>query len=64
MNKLLKQPKCKNCWDKGYATELIGGYHVPADFIGEKSHDTGIKELKNFCSCEREKKMAKEAKIK
>lgn len=53
------KPKCKDCWDKGYATELIGGYHMSADFIGEKSYDTGMKELKNFCHCAKGKRMAK-----
>ena len=53
----IKQPKCKNCWDKGYSSELI--VHTQhADFIGEKTY-SGTLQRKNFCNCAKGKRLSK-----
>ena len=53
------EPTCKKCWDKGYSTQLHG-YHISADFVGDKSYDELPTTHKNYCTCELGKKMKAE----
>lgn len=51
----LKKPKCKFCWDKGYATQLRN-IHTGADF-NIKASDK-MEEIKMYCRrCKKGKKM-------
>jgi hypothetical protein len=51
MKKQIKKPKCKLCWDKGYASVLKNGNYVVGDFEGDKSIQLGMHEIKNYCTC-------------
>jgi len=47
---------CKNCYGKGYSTELQGDQFCLADFIGDKTfkyRSLGVRV--RFCSCGRGK---------
>lgn len=47
---------CKNCYGKGYSTELKGDQFCMADFVGDKTYRTregGIRV--HLCDCERGK---------
>jgi len=48
---------CKNCWNKGYSTEMIGGTIASADFFGDKEHRSGPKITINFCKCDKGKQL-------
>ncbi len=54
-----KIPKgvCKNCWNRGYSTELIGGTITCGDFEGEKDYKTKEQILIKFCNCENGKQL-------
>lgn len=49
-------PKCHKCWDKGYSTQLVnmGGTY---DFVGDKTIGGKVKEIKNYCSCKKGKRL-------
>lgn len=53
--KKIKEPKCKNCWDKGYSTELMA-IKIHVDFPGDKEYKKTEKVI-NFCKCERGKEL-------
>jgi hypothetical protein len=53
-----KQPKCKKCWDKGYSTELVANTSIP-DFGGIRINSQ-VREIKNYCSCAKGKKLKKQ----
>jgi len=48
-----KQPNCKNCWDKGYFSQLVN-IHTSADFSADEESNE-LKEIKNYCSCKKGK---------
>lgn len=49
---------CKNCWNRGYSTQIIGGTITYGDFIGEKPRKTNKAEIViNFCNCENGKQL-------
>ena len=50
-----KEPKCKKCWDKGYASQLRRTQTFP-DFVGDKYKEE-VKEVKNYCSCKKGRKL-------
>jgi len=50
-----KQPKCKTCYDKGYASQLVRLQAI-GDFPGEKGLDK-VKEIKNYCRCAKGKRL-------
>lgn len=52
-----KLPKCTNCWDKGYSTQMRGEIGS-ADFGGE-GYFIPPTIQKNFCNCARGKRMEK-----
>jgi hypothetical protein len=54
-----KTPKgvCKNCWNRGYSTQMIGGTIVYGDFIGDKDYKTKAEILIKFCNCENGKQL-------
>jgi len=54
-----KEKICKNCYNKGYSTEMIGGTITYGDFVGDKTFKSGYKTLYHFCNCERGKDIAK-----
>lgn len=57
---MTNKPKCKFCWDKGYASVLDGGKTIAPDFIGDKRLNEGMKEYKKYClKCAKGRKMAK-----
>jgi hypothetical protein len=54
--KNLKQNKelkgiCKNCWNKGYSTEMIGGTVSWGDFPGDKDYHTKSEIIIHYCKC-------------
>lgn len=59
--KRFENPKCKNCWDKGYSTVLTGGHFIAADF-GGKGMTMAAREFKNYCSkCLKGKRLKRQA---
>lgn len=56
-----KEPKCTNCWDKGYASELIGGYRIAPDFENDVEFRSGMREVKNYCKCAKGKRLKRNA---
>lgn len=44
------QPKCKNCYDKGFFTQLIGGTRTATDFGKLEYHFTASEIRKNYCT--------------
>lgn len=52
-----KDPKCKNCWDKGYSTQLIGNTVTSANFYGQDGIIVSSYILKNYCKCAKGKRM-------
>ncbi len=54
-----KKPKCLKCWDKGFASQLVR-VHTSADFSEDKESDE-VKEVKNYCSCKKGKRMKRES---
>lgn len=55
-----KEKLCKNCYGKGYSTELKGDSFCLADFIGDKTYRTRIGGIRiNFCECSRGKDLQK-----
>lgn len=57
---LPKQPVCKNCWDKGYSTEMSGLVGSP-DFPGDKGFCISPYIHKNYCTCEKGQKLYQES---
>lgn len=51
-----KQPKCKNCWDKGFSTQYSGIIGSP-DFPGDKGFEIAPSVHKNYCTCDKGQKM-------
>lgn len=52
----LKKIICKNCYGKGYSTELIQ-VRIAPDFIGDKEKKFPPEIKMNFCKCERGKQL-------
>lgn len=56
--KLMKQPKCKICWDKGFSTRYVGPSYAMPDFIGDRKYlvDKGGVKIK-YCTCDKGKRL-------
>lgn len=52
----VKEPKCKNCWDKGYSTQMAETIGYP-DFIGDKGFRSGPQVYKKYCNCAKGKRL-------
>ncbi len=48
--------ECKNCYGKGYSTEMIGGHKSFDDFDSEE-YKSGADIVIHFCSCDRGKSL-------
>ena len=59
--KKIKEPKCKNCWDKGYFTQIVR-VHTSADFFADEETDE-VKEIKNYCKCAKGKRLKNKGQI-
>lgn len=57
--KKFKDPKCKICWDKGYASQLVAN-STADDFFGDRIHSHAV-EVKNYCRCAKGRRMKKAA---
>ena len=53
----MKKPKCKNCYDKGFFSELSGGTKSLSDFGGYHYYKSGVEMKLNFCDCAFGKKL-------
>ena len=53
----MKQPKCKICYDKGYASVLEGGTRIISDFGNVVEYKSGMEEVKKFCKCAKGKRL-------
>ena len=45
-----RKTKCKYCFGKGFSTQLIGGRTSATDFGKIEYHETGMEQLKKFCT--------------
>lgn len=54
----MEKPKCKNCWDKGYSTQMYG--ISGADDFGTEGFKEPIRVHIHFCNCAKGKRMKRE----
>lgn len=53
-------PKCKNCWDKGYAT-VMTSLTARQDFHGDRGFEVPPHVQIRYCRCAKGKRMEKKA---
>ena len=54
--------ECKFCCDKGWHSELIGGYRIAPDFENDVEYLSGNKIVANYCpKCKKGKRLKNEA---
>jgi len=52
--------ECKNCYGKGYSTEMIGNTIAHADFIGDKTYMMEKAHIIiRYCKCDRGEQLRK-----
>lgn len=56
----MKQPKCKNCWDKGFSTVMESKQGM-WDFHPSEAWQTAPRTYQKFCRCLKGKRMKTKA---
>jgi Mor family transcriptional regulator len=55
-----QKAKCKNCWDKGFASQIVRVQSF-SDMKGDKYHEE-TKEIKIYCNCDKGRRLERLAK--